>query len=115
MGALAIFTVVAAMGLSMVLGVLRGRAVDGRYAMIHGAAALAGSALVIMAALAGDARLYINIAMAVVIIGLGLLMGMAARKGKRPPKVVVVAHVGLAVACYSVLAFFTLIPTAELF
>jgi len=48
--------------------------------------------------------------MAVVIILLGVTMGVFAKKGKKPPKGIIIAHVGLAVACYGILGFFTFNP-----
>jgi hypothetical protein len=114
MGAVAVFTLVAAMGLAMVCDVWRGYAVEAAYPILHAGAALLGSALVIVAALEGDTRLYSNIGMAVVIILLGALMGLASKRGKRVPRGILAAHVGLAVACYGLLAFFALNPHATL-
>ncbi len=107
MGALAIFTLVAVMGLSMVISAWRGYEIEPGYPILHGAAALVGSALVIVSALDGDTRLYVNIGMAVVIILLGVAMGVFAKKGKKAPKGILVAHAGLAVVCYGLLGFFT--------
>jgi hypothetical protein len=114
MGALGIFTLVAAMGALMVCDVWRGRGVEPMYALLHGGTALLGSALVIVAALMGDARLYANIGLAVVIIVLGVVMGLYGKRGKRVPKVIIVTHAGLAIGCYALLAFFTLFPNASL-
>lgn len=114
MGALGIFTLVAVMGVMMVCDVWRGRPVGAAYPLLHAAAALLGSALVIFAALSGDTRLYTNIGLAVVIIVLGLVMGLYSKKGKKVPRVIIVAHAGLAVACYGVLAVFTLFPQVQL-
>ncbi|UZR28921.1 hypothetical protein [Methylococcus mesophilus] len=113
-GALAVFTLVALMGLAMICDVWAGRPVEPAYPILHGVASLVGSALVIVAALEGDTRLYLNIGMAVVIIGLGLLMGLTAKKGKRVPRAILVAHVGLAVTCYLALGFFAFNPSATL-
>ena len=115
MGALAVFTLVAVMGLSMVCSVWRGQPVEDGFPVLHGAASLLGSALVILTALAGDTRVYANIGMAVVIILLGVAMGVFAKKGKKPPKGIIVAHAGLAVACYGLLGFFTFNPGVALF
>lgn len=115
MGALAIFTLVAVMGAMMVCDVWRGRPVEPAYPLLHAGAAVLGSALVIAAALMGDTRLYTNIGLAVVIIALGIVMGLHGKKGKKVPRVIIVTHAGLAVACYAVLAFFTLFPQADLF
>lgn len=114
MGALAIFTLVAVMGLSVVCSVWRGHPVEPGYPLLHGGIALVGSALVIVSALGGDTRLYVNIGMAVIIILLGVTMGVFAKKGKKVPKGIVISHVGLAVACYGILAFFTFNPQATL-
>ena len=114
MGAFAVFTLVAVMGLSIVFSVWRGQPVEPGYPVLHGAAALFGSALVIVSALDGDERLYVNIGLAVVIIGLGAAMGILAKKGKRAPKAILVAHVGLAVVCYGILGFFAINPYATL-
>jgi len=113
-GAFSIFTLVAIMGLSIVPSVWRGHAVEPGYALLHGTAALLGSALVIVTALGGDTRLYLNIGLAVIIIGLGATLGIFAKKGKRAPKGILIAHVGLAVVCYGVLAFFAFNPSATL-
>ncbi len=114
MGALAIFTLVAVMGLSIIPSIWRGYPVEAGYPLLHGAASLLGSALVILAALAGDTRLYLNIGLAVVIILLGVTMGVFAKRGKKPPKGIVITHVGLVVACYGILGFFTFNPGVEL-
>lgn len=107
-GALAIFTLVAVMGLSMLRDAWRGYAIEPMYPLVHAGAALAGSALVIVVALGGDTRVYTNIAMAVVIIVLGMVMGLASKRGKQIPKVLLLAHMGLAVACYGLLAFYAI-------
>lgn len=110
----AIFTLVALMGVAMLFDVWNGRPVGAAYPILHAAASLVGAVFVIVAALEGDTRLYINIGMAVVIIGLGLVMGLATKKGKRAPRSILVAHVGLAVVCYLVLGFFAINPHATL-
>jgi len=114
MGAFAVFTLVAVMGLSVVVSVWRGQPVERGYPLLHGAAALVGSALVIISALDGDERLYLNIGLAVIIIVMGATVGILSKKGKRAPKGLLAAHVGLAVACYGILGFFALIPYATL-
>ena len=114
MGAFAVFTLVAVMGLSILPGVWRGHPVEPFYPVLHGAASLFGAALVIDAALSGDQRLYLNIGLAVVIILLGVTMGVLGKRGKKIPKGLLLSHVGLAVACYGVLGFFALNPYASL-
>jgi hypothetical protein len=114
-GSLAIFTLVAVMGLMMLRDAWTGRPIECMYPLFHAGAALLGSAMVIAVALAGDTRVYANIGMAVVIILLGLVMGLASKKGKKIPKGILMAHMSLAVACYGLLAFFAFNPTATLF
>jgi len=103
-----VFTLVALMGLSMVGDVWAGRSVGAVFPRLHAAAALFGSTLVIGAALEGDTRLYNNIGMAVVIILLGVYMGVRTHQGKRAPKGIIIAHAGLAVACYLLLGYYAL-------
>lgn len=110
MGAFATFTLVAVMGLVMLRDAWKGYAIEPSYPMLHAAAALVGSALVIVVALDGDSRVYTNIGLAVVIILLGAMMGLASKKGKRVPKGILVAHMGLAVACYGLLGFYAIAP-----
>jgi hypothetical protein len=114
MGSLAVFTLVAFMGLAMLRDAWRGVPVPPVYPKLHAAASLLGAALVIAVALQGDTRLYANIGMAVVIILLGLAMGLASKRGKQVPKGILAAHLGLAVSCYLLLGFFALNPGATL-
>jgi NhaP-type Na+/H+ or K+/H+ antiporter len=113
-GAFAVFTLVAVMGLSILSNVWRGYPVELGYPLLHGFAALLGSALVIVSALGGDARLYLNIGLAVIIILLGVVMGLLVKKGKKAAKPILLAHVVLAVACYGILGFFAFNPEATL-
>jgi hypothetical protein len=106
--ALAVFTLVALMGLAMALNIFRGGVHSKQYAMTHGGFALLGSALVIWAAIGGDERLYVNIGMAVVIIGLGAFMSIRRAKGL-PVKSLAVLHGLLAVSCYGILAYFAFV------
>jgi hypothetical protein len=108
MGAFAAFTLVAVMGLSLLPSIWRGYPVEPFYPVLHGFASLFGSALVILCALGGDERLYLNIGLAVVIILLGVTMGIFGKRGKKVPRGILLAHVGLAVLCYGILGFFTL-------
>ncbi|NOS73329.1 MAG: hypothetical protein HOP36_02065 [Methyloglobulus sp.] len=107
-GSLFVFTMVALMGLSMVGDAWKSRPIGAVFPRLHAAAALFGSALVIGAALDGDTRLYNNIGMAVVVILLGVYMGFRAHKGKPIPKAILIAHAGLAVACYLLLGYYAL-------
>lgn len=107
-GAFLTFTLVAIMGLLMAGDVWKGVSVGSFYPRLHAGAALVGSGLVIAAAfIDGDTRLYNNIGLAVVIIGLGLYMGFCAKKGKPVPKGILAAHAGLAVICYLLLVAYT--------
>ena len=106
--ALAVFTVVALMGLGLAIGVFRNGPHDPMYAKTHAGLALLGSGLVIWAAIEGDERLFINIGLAVAIIGLGILMAIRRSKGKCI-RGLAIAHGSLAVACYGLLAYFALV------
>ena len=108
MFALSVFTLVAAMGLALAIGVFKKSPVDRMYAMLHGGLALLGSGLVIWAAVDGDERLYINIGLAVVIIILGVLMSWRRSKGLCV-RGLAMAHGLLAVICYGILAYFTFV------
>ncbi len=110
MGSFSTFTLVAVMGLFMLRDAWKGNAIEPFYPVLHAVAALVGSAMVIFLALDGDTRLYANIGMAVVIILLGVVMGLASKKGKRVPKSVLVMHMGLAVACYGLLGYYAVMP-----
>jgi hypothetical protein len=101
---LAVFTVVAVMGLGMVGDIYRGIGTPKMFGFIHAGFAAFGSALVILVALEGDNRVWINIGLAVVIILLGILLGFRRAKGPAP-KAILVAHGGLAVICYVILAY----------
>ena len=106
--AVAVFTLVAVMGLGLICDVFKGSPSTKIYALVHAGFALFGSALVILAALGGDSRVWINIGLAVVIIVLGGLVSIGRHKGK-PVKALAVAHGGLAVVCYLILAYFAFI------
>ncbi len=103
--ALAVFTLVAVMGLGLIFDVFKGSASSKTYALVHAGFALLGSVLVILEALGGDDRVWINIGLAVVIIVLGGLVSLRRHKGQQP-KGLALAHGGLAVVCYLILAFF---------
>jgi hypothetical protein len=108
MFALAVFTVVAMMGLALAIGVFKKSQADRMYAMVHGGLALLGSGLVIWVAVEGDERVYINIGLAVVIIILGVLMSWKRSKG-HCVRALAMAHGLLAVICYGILAYFTFV------
>lgn len=102
--AVAVFTLVAVMGLGMALDLFKGRGSPRQFALTHAGFAALGSLLVIIAALQGDLRVVINIIMAVVIIGLGVLLSLRRAKGEHP-KNLAMLHGGLAVVCYLILAY----------
>jgi hypothetical protein len=103
--ALAVFTLVAVMGLGLICDVFKGSSSSKTYAVLHAGFALIGSALVILDALGGDNRVWINIGLAVVIIVLGGLVSLRRHKGQNV-KALALAHGGLAVVCYLILAAF---------
>jgi cell division protein FtsW (lipid II flippase) len=100
----AIFTLVAVMGLGMVFDIARGQGTPKFFAVTHAVFAALGSALVIWVALQGDNRVWINIGLAVVIILLGLTLSFKRAKGPAP-KGILALHGGLAVICYLILAY----------
>jgi len=103
--ALAVFTLVAVMGVGLIFDVFKGSPSSKQYALIHAGFALIGSVLVILDALGGDDRVWVNIGLAVVIIGLGATVSLRRHKGL-PVKGLAAAHGGLAVVCYLILAYF---------
>jgi hypothetical protein len=107
----AVFTLVAVMGLGMVLDISRGVGTPKMFALTHAGFALFGSALVILAALGGDNRVWINIGLAVVIIALGLLLSLRRSKGPAPISILA-THAGLAVTCYLILVYNAFTPIA---
>ena len=106
--ALAVFTLVAVMGLGMAVDVFKGAPTPKLYALTHAGFALLGSGLVIAQALGGDNRVWINIGMAVAIIVLGLLISFRRSKGQ-PVKPLVALHGLLAVTCYLILGYFAFV------
>lgn len=109
--ALGAFTIVAVMGLLMATDVFKGIGTSRLFALTHAGMAALGSALVIVAALGGDNRLWINIGLAVAIIGLGVYIAMQRAKGIHP-KALVLVHGGTAVVCYLILAYNTFTSAA---
>lgn len=103
----AVFTLVALMGAGMGIDAFKGRGSSRLYALIHGGLALLGSALVIMAALEGDTRLYVIIGLALIIISAGLYISFQRAKGIQP-RALILVHGGTAVACYGLLAYYAL-------
>lgn len=102
--AIAVFTLVALMGLGMILELFKGQRTPKIFALLHAGFALLGSGLVVFAALGGDNRVWPNIGMAVVIIVLGGIVSLRRHKGKSA-RGVALAHAGLAVACYLLLIY----------
>ena len=108
--AVAVFVLVAGMGAGMAIEMFKGRSTEKGYALLHAGFALLGSAFVITVALEGnDQRLFGNIGLAVVIIALGLVISFKRKKGKSP-KGLVLAHGGLAAACFALLVYNTFVP-----
>jgi len=106
---LALFTVVALVGILLARNVFAGKSSSGLARFMHVGFACVGAVLVIVEAFRGDQRVWINIGLAVVIIALGALLWNLRSKGEFPRKLVL-AHGGLAVSCYLVLAYLTFNP-----
>jgi uncharacterized membrane protein (DUF373 family) len=106
---LALFTIAALVGIFLAKDVFAGKSPFGLARFTHVGLACVGSVLVIVEVFRGDQRLWINIGLAVVIIALGGLIWYLRSKGEFPRKLVL-AHGGLAVVCYLVLAYFAFNP-----
>jgi len=102
--ALSAFTLTAILGLMIALNLFRGKPSDPSASIVHGISALLGSVFAIGAALLGDTRIYVNIAMAVVIILLGVMAALKRRKTGVVPKALLSIHILLALVCYLILA-----------
>ncbi|WP_022947840.1 hypothetical protein [Methylohalobius crimeensis] len=101
---LAVFTVVALLGLTIALDLFRGYPVDRRVVLTHAGLAVFGAALAVGAALLGDKRVYVNIALVVVIVILGFLAASRRYKTGQVQKGLIVGHASMAVICYLILA-----------
>jgi hypothetical protein len=107
--ALGLFTITALIGVGLATAVFKQRRSSKALQLFHVCTAAIGSVLVIVDAFTGDARVWINIGLAVVIIVLGTCLGFQRAHG-RHPKGLVVVHGGLAVICYLILAYFVFVP-----
>ncbi|MGX2038669.1 hypothetical protein ACWJKU_00835 [Methylocaldum sp. MU1018] len=105
----AIFTLVAVMGAGMGIDAFKGRGSARSFALTHGGLALLGSTLVIMAALQGNAHLYLVVGLALVIIAAGLYISFKRAKGIQP-RALILLHGGIAATCYGILAYYALYP-----
>ncbi len=101
---LAAFTVVAVLGVLIAADLLRGRPVERQFILTHAGIAVLGALLAIGAALQGDKRVYINIALVVVIVILGVMAGHKRYATGQVQKGLILAHAALAVICYLILA-----------
>lgn len=108
--AVGVFTLVALIGVKLAADIVRSKPPSDAARLAHVVAVLAGSLLVIWAAI-GDPRLWINVVIAVVIIGLGLALYFKRAKGGRPIALVG-AHAGLAIVCYAILVYFSFVPAS---
>ena len=106
---LCVFTLTAILGLMIAIDLFRGKALEPWASKVHGITALVGSAFAIGAAFTGETRIYLNIAMAVVIIILGLFAVLRRHKTGVVPKAILGLHITLALACYLLLAASVLI------
>lgn len=101
---LASFTVAAIIGLLMAADLFRGKPTSHLSLLLHVILVALGALLAIGAALAGDERVYVNIAMVVVIVVLGFLAVSRRFKTGQVQKGLILGHAGLAVVCYLLLA-----------
>lgn len=107
MFSLAIFTLVALMGITLGIDAFKGRESSRQFALVHGVLAALGAALVIGAFWQGDGRVLTNIYLAVPIFLIGICLSSKRALG-RSAKGSVVVHGGAAVVCYVILAYYTL-------
>ncbi|MCX8048675.1 MAG: hypothetical protein N3A55_03310 [Methylohalobius sp.] len=103
-GSLAAFTVAALLGALIAFDLFRGRPVDRAIILTHAGMAVLGALLAISAALMGDKRVYLNIALVVVIALLGFTAATRRYKTGQVQKPLLLAHAGIAVVCYLILA-----------
>ncbi len=101
---LAAFTLVAVLGVLMAYDLFRGNPVSRPIVLTHAGIAVLGALLAIGAALAGDKRVYINIALVVVIVILGVMAAHKRHTTGQVQKGLLLAHAGVAVICYLILA-----------
>ncbi|GAB6068032.1 hypothetical protein JCM13664_13510 [Methylothermus subterraneus] len=101
---LAAFTVAAILGASIALDLFRGIPVDRKLILTHAGTAVLGAALAIGAALTGDKRVYLNIALVVVIALLGFTAATRRYRTGQVQKPLLLAHASIAVICYAILA-----------
>ena len=107
--ALGLFTITALMGVTLATAVFKQKRSSRVLQLFHVCTAAVGSVLVIIDAFTGDARVWINIGLAVVIILLGIWLGFQRARGLHPKRLVAV-HGGLAAICYTILAYFAFVP-----
>ena len=101
---LAAFTIAAALGLVLAIDLFKGIPTQRSFTLTHAGMAVLGAVLAIGAALTGDTRVYINIALVVVIVVLGVMAAIKRHKTGVVPKGLIAAHAGIAVICYLILA-----------
>lgn len=101
---LAAFTIVAAVGLALAIDLFRGVPTGKDITLVHAGMAVLGALFAIGAALLGDSRVYINIALVVVIVLLGFTAATKRHKTGVVPKPLILTHAGIAVICYLILA-----------
>jgi len=101
---LAAFTLVAVLGVFMAYDLFKGNPVSRTVVLTHAGIAVLGALLAIGAALAGDSRVFINIALVVVIVILGVTAAHKRHTTGQVQKGLLLAHAGIAVVCYLILA-----------
>ena len=101
---LSAFTIAAIIGLMMAIDLFRGIPTQRFSILSHAGMTVLGALFAIGAALMGDSRVYVNIAMVVVIVVLGFLAVSRRFKTGEVQKGFILAHASLAVVCYLLLA-----------
>jgi FtsH-binding integral membrane protein len=104
------FSIVALVGLLMANDVFRQKPTPSLLKFLHVAFVLIGAVFAIAAAFSGDQRIWINIALALVIIALGGVLFVRRSKNQHPQSLVLI-HGGVAVVCYLLLVGFTFFDT----
>ncbi len=95
----ALIGLVIVIGFVMFFNLKSGKKVPNTYKIFHGVFALLGALLVLIVALMGESKLWLNIIIASVIVCLGLIMAFGKiRKNSR--KYILLTHASLAIICY---------------
>ena len=74
------------------------------YKIVHGGFTFIGAALVLVAALMGDNRLWTNIILAAIIVILGIVMALG-KVNKSTAKPVLYTHASIGIICYAIFLY----------